>query len=115
MLIILNFISIVWFYISNRYGPVFHTLGNGNHTVCMHLNNLLRVTFVLRVFSFHALFYAENFVSYLILIGDTFRIFLRIVACNLLTFVLSHQLPVHHLLYVEQHVPAKHNLCQCSL
>ena len=115
MLIILNFISIIWFYISNRYGSVFHTLGNGNCTVCMHINNLIRITFMLRVFSFHTLFYAENFFSYHILMGDTLCIFSRIIACNLSAFVFSHQLPVDHLLHVKQHVPTEHNLCRCSL
>ena len=89
MLIILNFISVVWFYISNRYGLVSHTLGNGNRTLCMHINNLIMVTFELRVFSFHTLFYAENFVSYFILVRDTFSILPCIIARNLLAFVFS--------------------------
>ena len=115
MLIILTFISKIRIHISNRYNPVFHTLCNGNHTVCMYLNNLIRITFLFGVFSSNTPFYVENFVSYFVLVRDTFSTFLCIVACNLLAFVFSHQLPIDRLLHVKQHVPAEHNLCWCSL
>ena len=67
------------------------------------------------VLSSNTPFYAENFVPYFVLVRDTFSIFSCIVAYNLLAFVFGHQLPVDHLLHVKQHVPAKHNLCPCSL
>ena len=110
MLIILNFISNIWLDMSNRYNPMFHTLCNGNHTVCMHLDNLIRVTFMLGVLSSNTPFYAENIVPYFVLVRDMFSIFSFVVACNLLALVFSHQLPVDYLFHVEQHVPTKHNL-----
>ena len=75
----------------------------------MHHSNPVWLAFVFGILPLNAPpLKAEDFVSYLKLVRDTFNILTSIVASNLLVFVIGDELLINDLLHVEQHVPTKH-------